>query len=88
VKPSGRLVTIAANSEATSDQRVKDAFFVVDPNQKQLFEVAGLLDAGTLKAFVSAVRSTGKGSQHPQQKRPCGKVVIAASGRSTGSNAC
>ena len=38
-----------------ADQRSKDAFFIVEPNQKQLIEVAKLLDAGTLKTFVSAV---------------------------------
>ena len=55
LKSSGRMVTIAADSEATQDQRVKDAFFIVEPNQHQLIEIARLLDAGTLKAFVSAV---------------------------------
>ena len=34
---------------------MKDAFLIVEPDQKQLREVAKLLDAGTLKAFVSVV---------------------------------
>jgi len=36
LKSGGRMVTIAADSEAATDQRVKDAFFIVEPNQKQL----------------------------------------------------
>jgi NADPH:quinone reductase-like Zn-dependent oxidoreductase len=55
LKPGGRLVTIAADSEGTDDKRVKDAFFIVEANQKQLVEVARRIDAGTIKAFVSAV---------------------------------
>jgi NADPH:quinone reductase-like Zn-dependent oxidoreductase len=35
LKPGGRMVTIAADSEGTKDQRVKDAFFIVEPSQKQ-----------------------------------------------------
>ena len=31
---------------------MKDAFFIVEPNQKQLVEIAKQLDAGHLKAFV------------------------------------
>ncbi len=50
--PVGRLVTIAASAEATDDQRVKDAFFIVEPLQKQLVEVGRLLDGGKLRVFV------------------------------------
>src|SRR5215831_13761653 len=32
----GRMITIAADGEGTTDQRVKDAFFIVEPNQVQL----------------------------------------------------
>ena len=48
LKPGGRLVTIV-------DQRNKDAFFIVEPNQKQLVEVGKLLDTGRMKTFVGAV---------------------------------
>jgi NADPH:quinone reductase-like Zn-dependent oxidoreductase len=54
LKPGGRMVTIAADSEAATDQHVKDAFFIVKPNQKQLVEIAKQLDDGRLKAFVKA----------------------------------
>jgi NADPH:quinone reductase-like Zn-dependent oxidoreductase len=47
LKAGGRLVTIV-------EQASKNEFFIVEPNQKQLIEVVGLLDAGTLKTFVGA----------------------------------
>ena len=52
--PGGRLVTIAAASEQQADQRVKDAFFIVEPNRAQLVEAAEQLAAGSLKTFVKA----------------------------------
>ncbi len=55
LKPGGRMVTIAADVEGTSDKRAKGAFFIVEPNQKQLIEVTKLLDAGKLKTFINAV---------------------------------
>ena len=52
LRPGGRMITIAADGEGTTDQRVKDAFFIVEPNQAQLIEIAKRLDAGHLRAFV------------------------------------
>jgi hypothetical protein len=37
------------------DARVKQAFFIVEPNQAELAEVGRLLDAGELRCFVDAV---------------------------------
>jgi NADPH:quinone reductase-like Zn-dependent oxidoreductase len=54
LKPGGRMVTIAAGSEAQDDPRVKEAFFIVEPNQKQLIQIAALLDAGTFRVFVDS----------------------------------
>jgi hypothetical protein len=45
------MVTIAASEETASDDRAKKAFFIVEPNQKQLTEIAGLLDAQRLRAL-------------------------------------
>lgn len=53
--PYGRLVTIAADSEYTQDERTKAAFFIVEPKREQLLEIGRLFDAGELKAFVDAV---------------------------------
>jgi len=81
LKPGGRMVTIAADSEGASDQRVKEAFFIVEPNQKQLRDLAKLLDAGKLKTFVSAVvpleEASVAYSGAVRDKRGYGKVVIA-----------
>lgn len=55
LKPDGRMVTIAAGAEAVRVGRVKDAFFIVEPNRKQLLEVAGLIEAGRIKPVVDTV---------------------------------
>lgn len=55
LKSDGRMVTVVSTAEASADPRVKQAFFIVEPTQKQLFEVAALLDAGRLQAVVDAV---------------------------------
>jgi NADPH:quinone reductase-like Zn-dependent oxidoreductase len=80
LKPGGRMVTIAADGEHTGDQRIRDAFFIVEPNQKQLTEVAKLLNAGELKTFIGAVVPLAEASSAYSgtvpNKRGSGKVVI------------
>jgi NADPH:quinone reductase-like Zn-dependent oxidoreductase len=51
---NGRLVTIAADGEGNAEHRAKEAFFIVEPSQSQLGEVAKRLDQGALKTFVRA----------------------------------
>jgi NADPH:quinone reductase-like Zn-dependent oxidoreductase len=34
LKTGGRTISIASGGEGTADQRVKNAFFIVQPNQK------------------------------------------------------
>lgn len=53
--PRGRLVTIASSAENTIDERVKEAFFIMEPNRKQLTEVAEMLEAGRMRAVVDTV---------------------------------
>lgn len=55
LRPGGRLVTIAAAGEQTSDPRVRDAFFIVQPSRAQLQNVARLIDAGDLRPLIGAV---------------------------------
>jgi NADPH:quinone reductase-like Zn-dependent oxidoreductase len=55
LKPEGRLVTVSADSESESDQRVRQAFFIVEPNRTQLVEVSKLLEEGTLRSAVNTV---------------------------------
>jgi NADPH:quinone reductase-like Zn-dependent oxidoreductase len=54
LKPGGRLVTIAADAESSTDPRVKSAFFIVEQDGEQLAAVGKLFDSGELKAFVKA----------------------------------
>ena len=55
LKPGGRMITIAAESETTMDDRVKHAFFIVEPHQEQLIRIGDLLEAGNLHPVVDAV---------------------------------
>ncbi len=83
LKPGGRMITIAADSEGTADQRVKDSFFIVEPNQKQLVEIAKQLDAGHLRAFVKTTVSLNDASAaysgEIMPKGGHGKIVITMS---------
>ena len=78
--PGGRLVTIAADSEGTQDERTKAAFFIVEPSGAQLAEIARSLEAGELRCFVGAevaFASTSDAYRNvlPKRHGP-GKVVI------------
>ncbi len=81
LKPGGRMITIAADGEGTTDQRVKDAYFIVEPNQKQLVEIARQLDAGNLRAFVKTTLPLKEAwaaySGGVTDKRGHGKIVIS-----------
>ena len=77
----GRLITIVSGLPDNAEQRVKDAFFIVQPSQEQLLEVARLLDAGKLKTCVNAVvpfeEASDAFSGAVRGKLGYGKVVIA-----------
>jgi NADPH:quinone reductase-like Zn-dependent oxidoreductase len=81
LKPGGRLITIAADSEATSDDRVKQAFFIVEPNHEQLTRIGELLEAGDLHPVVDAVLPLAQASTaytgEVRQRRGRGKLVVA-----------
>lgn len=81
LKPQGRMVTIAAASEGTQDERTKQAFFIVEPKGDQLAEIAKLLDAGELRPIVQSVAAFADAPAaylHPAKGR--GKVVIDVAG--------
>jgi NADPH:quinone reductase-like Zn-dependent oxidoreductase len=86
LRPGGRMVTIAATEEAAADARIKQAFFIVEPNQAQLNEIGTLLETGKLRAFVAAVVPL---SQAPRayagkmEQRGNGKVVVAVAAAET-----
>ena len=83
LKPDGRMVTIAADAEGTTDERVKAAFFIVEPNQKQLAEIGDLLDAGKLRVFVDAevplAEAPAAYERKVQRRLGYGKVVVVVS---------
>ena len=80
LKPSGRIVTIAADGEGTQDERVKNAFFIVEPNQQQLIDISKLLDSGKLQTFVGAevpLADAAEAYAHKvTRKHGYGKVVV------------
>jgi NADPH:quinone reductase-like Zn-dependent oxidoreductase len=57
LKATGRAVTIASDSESSSDPRIKASFFIVQPNHQQLTDLGPLLEAGYLRPFVGATPS-------------------------------
>jgi NADPH:quinone reductase-like Zn-dependent oxidoreductase len=54
LKANGRMVTIAAD-EMSTDERIKRAFFIVEPRKEELLEVGKRLDAGKLRTVVDTV---------------------------------
>lgn len=80
LKPGGRLVTIAADVEGRTDGRSKEAFFIVEANQKQLSEIGGLLDSGKLRVFVDVevplADAPAAYERKVQRKLGYGKVVV------------
>ncbi|HEV8720153.1 MAG TPA: NADP-dependent oxidoreductase [Candidatus Binatia bacterium] len=80
LKTDGRLVTIAAESEATPDERAKQAFFIVEPSHEQLTRIGELLTAGQLHTFVdAAVPLAQAGAAYTgavKERRGRGKLVV------------
>jgi NADPH:quinone reductase-like Zn-dependent oxidoreductase len=79
--PRGRLVTIAADSEATKDQRTKESYFTVQPNQQQLGAIAGQLASRLLRPVVNSVWPFDQAERayfrNPAESHGCGKMVIS-----------
>lgn len=55
LSPRGRVVTIAAESEGVSDERIKQAFFIVEPSREQLENLSILINKGVLRSFLGGV---------------------------------
>ncbi len=81
LSPNGRLVTIAANSEGTKDERINKAFFIVMPNHEQLTKIAEMFDREELQCFVDAIVPLSKASDAycglVADRRGHGKVVLS-----------
>ncbi len=76
LRPGGRMITIAASAEQTAEQRVRDAFFIVEPNRAQLARVATMIDAGELRTIAGAVFPLAEARNAYRHKPQRGKVVL------------
>ncbi|MGE5212387.1 MAG: NADP-dependent oxidoreductase [Nitrospirota bacterium] len=76
LKPGGRLVTVAASGEQTTDERIRAAYFIVEPSRTQLMEIARLIDEGALRPVIGAVFPLAEARQAYQYKPVRGKVVL------------
>jgi NADPH:quinone reductase-like Zn-dependent oxidoreductase len=83
LKGNGRMVTIAAGGETTQDERVQQAFFIVEPNRRQLMEIEALLDARSLRAVVDTVIPLSRAAEAyagTVERTGQGKLVVAVAG--------
>jgi NADPH:quinone reductase-like Zn-dependent oxidoreductase len=78
LSPQGRMVTVVSEAAETTDERVRRAFFIVEPSQKQLIEVGCLLDAGSLRPVVGAVvpLAEAPGVYAGKMPKSRGKLVV------------
>jgi NADPH:quinone reductase-like Zn-dependent oxidoreductase len=86
LKPGGTMITIAADSEWTNDERVKQAFFIVEANHDHLTRIGELLDAGTLHPVVDAVlpfdQAAAAFAGEVRSRLGRGKLVVAVAANS------
>jgi NADPH:quinone reductase-like Zn-dependent oxidoreductase len=83
LRPGGRLVTVASAAEQSADPRVKAAFFIVEPNHKQLSVVGGLLESRKLRTVVDATIPLTRAAEAYAEKKSGihrGKVVVTIAG--------
>lgn len=79
LKPGGKVVTFATQSEGSADQRVRDAFMLVRADGSQLAEIADLIDAGKLRVFLEKVYPLPKAQEayaHAKQGGMRGKIAL------------
>ena len=76
LKPGGRLVTVAASGVRTTVERIRAAYFIVEPSQTQLVEVARLIDGGALRPIVGAEFPLADALLAYRHKPARGKVVL------------
>ena len=81
LRPRGRMITIATEGESAAEARVKDAFFIVEPNHDQLTRIGDLLQAGDLRPVVGVVVPLSQASVAHAGEAPGrlgrGKVIVA-----------
>ena len=81
VKPERFAITITSDHEDAVDPRVRNAFFIVAPNNRQLMEIAGMIDMAKLRTYVDAVVPLAEANEaytgSPAGRRNHGKLVVA-----------
>jgi NADPH:quinone reductase-like Zn-dependent oxidoreductase len=81
IKDGRFAVTITTDHEGSEDPRIKDAFFIVEPHQRQLMEIATMIDTSRLKTYVDAVvplaQATDAYTGELPGRRGHGKIVVA-----------
>jgi NADPH:quinone reductase-like Zn-dependent oxidoreductase len=55
LKNGGKLVTVASGNEKATDQKVHDAFMLVEAKASQLADIAALIDANKLRVLIEDV---------------------------------
>lgn len=85
LRPGGRMITIAAEHETTTDDRIKQAYFIVEPNREQLERVGAMLASGDLRPEVDAVlplaQASAAFSRDVPASRGRGKIVVSITER-------
>jgi len=76
LNPAGRLVSVADPGEGTTDERIRAAYFIVEPSRTQLARIARLIEEGALHPVVGAVFPLAEARQAYQHKPNHGKVVL------------
>ncbi len=84
VRKGGTVVTIADSAPADTAARygVRGVEFIVEPNRRQLIEIARLLDAGTVRAIIEEtfpLREARRAFERSAPGHNRGKVVLEVS---------
>jgi NADPH:quinone reductase-like Zn-dependent oxidoreductase len=81
LKPGGSMVTIAAVSEHETEQRVRDAFLLVEPHAVQLSAIGREIDAVRLRVLVAgefSLISARAAFATPRKSGPGKNVIVLA----------
>jgi len=82
VKPGRFAITVSSANEKAIDERIRDAFFIVEPNQRQLMEIAALIDTYKLRTWVKATLPFAQANDaYTTTIAGHGKVVVAVDPR-------
>ncbi|HYO80119.1 MAG TPA: NADP-dependent oxidoreductase [Bryobacteraceae bacterium] len=80
LKQGGRMITVAVESKRAEEERVRGAFFIFEPDKRQLEEVTKLLQARKLQPALDSVVPVSSASDayagNLAKRRP-GKIVMS-----------